>query len=284
MKKILIAALAALLALVSVCAAGEEDESSGSGWAEFRNPLYPNARLKPHVAVESPDGMDLFRSGPEYTDEREAGIAMRGMLMNKQERITICIASTDKRPAKVIRRIGDIALEHTGDPRGGDYINWTYGGYISSWTWETDSEGVRHYVFDATVSYYTTLEQEREMDRAVAALMPTLDLEGKTEYKKVRARYDYITSHVTYDYDRLEDPDYYLKYTAYAALVNGTSVCQGYATLFYRLALEAGVDARLIYGDGGGGLHSWNIAGILGEYYLLDATWDAGMADRKSVV
>ena len=276
-KKIGIIALAALLAFAPLCALGEGEANRGYG--EYINPLYPDAILKRHAPDTDPDGMDLFRSLPEYTDTDSAAAAVLDMLKQHREKILFGFASTDRDPDRLLKKIMDTAFAHTGDPRGGDYIRWVYGGYYYTWTWEKDSSGVRHYEYEVTVTYYTTLEQEQELDRAVAALMPTLGLEGKTEYKKVRAIYDYITSHVTYDYDTLDDPGYYLKYTAYAALVNGTSVCQGYATLFYRLALEAGVDARLVYGKSGSELHSWNIAGIDGKYYLLDATWDAGMAE-----
>ena len=38
------------------------------------------------------------------------------------------------------------------------------------------------------------------------------------------------------------------QYTAYAALLDQKAACQGYAVLFYRMALELGVDSRLISG------------------------------------
>ena len=91
----------------------------------------------------------------------------------------------------------------------------------------------------------------------------------------VKAIYDYICSNVTYDHDNLNDKSYSLKYTAYAALINKTAVCQGYASLFYRLALDAGVDTRVISGEAGGP-HAWNIVKLNGKYYNLDSTWDAG--------
>ena len=72
------------------------------------------------------------------------------------------------------------------------------------------------------------------------------------EYQKICGIYDYICSHITYDYANLNDNSYQLKHTAYAALINGTAVCQGYALLLYRLSLELGFDARLISGDAGG--------------------------------
>mgnify|MGYP000090337698 FL=1 len=125
------------------------------------------------------------------------------------------------------------------------------------------------------VSYLSSLEQEEKVDEEVSNLLKSLDLSNKTDYQKVKAIYDYICSNVTYDHDNLNDESYSLKYTAYAALINKTAVCQGYASLFYRLALDAGVDTRVISGEAGGP-HAWNIVKLNGKYYNLDSTWDAG--------
>ena len=78
----------------------------------------------------------------------------------------------------------------------------------------------------------------------LSTVMDFLNLNTKTEYGKIKAIYDYICQHVTYDFANLNNDSYDLKYTSYAALVNGTAVCQGYSALFYRMALEAGLDAR----------------------------------------
>ena len=80
---------------------------------------------------------------------------------------------------------------------------------------------------------------------------------------------------ITYDYANLGNPDYRLKYTAYAALMDRTSVCQGYAVLLYRLLLTMGIDARVITGYSNGGGHAWNIVKLGRKYYNLDSTWDA---------
>ena len=97
----------------------------------------------------------------------------------------------------------------------------------------------------------------------------------KSDYEKVVAIYDYICDNVTYDYTNLEDDTYDLKYTAYAALINKTSVCQGYANLLYRMLHEAGIDSRIVTGIGNGGGHAWNIVELNNRYYYADATWDA---------
>ena len=59
-------------------------------------------------------------------------------------------------------------------------------------------------------------------------------------------------------------------YSAYGALVLGSTTCQGFSSLIYRMMLEAGIDCRLI----AGGDHGWNIVKLDGKYYFLEATWD----------
>ena len=167
------------------------------------------------------------------------------------------------------------AVAHTGVPTEGDYLLFQYGGYQCSMSYSGD--GQYYYItYTYTMTYYTTAEQESEMDAAATAVISSLSLDGKSSYAKLCAIYDYICGNVTYDYANLNDSSYKLKYTAYAALINKTAVCQGYAVLFYRLALMAGVDARVVRGTGNGGGHAWNIARIGSLYYDLDSTWDAG--------
>ena len=173
---------------------------------------------------------------------------------------------------------------HNGNPTGGDYAAWTYAGasYGISTSFIDDTTILK---LATTVEYYTTKAQEDELTDKLNQVMESLDLENKTEYEKVCAIFDYITSHVVYDFDNLEDDSYKLKHTAYAALVNGTSVCQGYATLFYRMCLTAGLDARVITGTGGdtpgNSNHAWNIVRIGDLYYNLDVTLDDVSGSRN---
>jgi hypothetical protein len=126
-------------------------------------------------------------------------------------------------------------------------------------------------------SYYTTEEQEDQLTKKIQEVLDSLDFtEYTSDPEKIRAIYDYICSHVTYDYDNLEDENYKLKFTAYAALMDGTAVCQGYAVLLYRMLMEENISTRLIAGSGNGGTHAWNIVRIGEKYYNLDSTWDAG--------
>ena len=58
-------------------------------------------------------------------------------------------------------------------------------------------------------------------------------------------------------------------------MINGTAVCQGYSNLFYRMALEAGLQARIVAGKANNEPHSWNIVEVDEMFYFLDTTWDS---------
>ncbi len=126
-----------------------------------------------------------------------------------------------------------------------------------------------------TVTWRTTAAQEAELTTAVDAALEELALDGQTDYQKARAIYDFVCDTVDYDYEHLNsDEDYPLMYTSYAAMCNGTSVCQGYALLYYRMCKDAGLSARYIRGYASGGNHGWNIVRIGDVYYNADTTWD----------
>ena len=170
----------------------------------------------------------------------------------------------------------EVAQVHTGVGKEGDYLRWIW----RKWGCSMYGDPGRYITYTFSVTYLTTAAQETKMDTEVAKLLNKLDLKGCTDYQKVCKIYDWICNNVTYDYAGLNQgiersP---LSWTAYKALTQGTSVCQGYASLFYRLALESGVDARVVSGIGNGGAHGWNIVKLGSCYYELDATWDSEYA------
>lgn len=176
--------------------------------------------------------------------------------------------------SEVAHALWEGALEHTGVPDEGDYIRWNYKGWkVSAYIGKSGSS--LKFSLTYTLVYYTTAEQEEIFSERAAAVLEEQLSDGMNDYEKVCAIYDYICDHVTYDYTHLGDDTYTLKQTAYAALIHGTSVCQGYASLFYYMALSCGIDARLIAGYGNGEAHGWNIVKIRDSYYCLDATWDS---------
>ncbi len=234
--------------------------------------LYPEAGLltvKEHFAAlrtYSFASVDSFE---------EAAVELRDQIIAREDVIEIEFAVDLDRIQTAINDLYDAATVHCDISTSGDYIrcggvSWSAGAYISGYG--------DNYIFHVTyeMEYFTTAEQEAELNVAVDELLAELDLWDADDYGKITGVYDYLCDNITYDYDNLYDNEYLLKHTAYAALINKTSVCQGYALLFYRLMLELDVDARVIFGIGNGGAHAWNIVKLDDKYYNLDSTWDAG--------
>ena len=201
----------------------------------------------------------------------DAAQKLRQGMVNRQNEISIIF------PADADFDIDDIwrtALEHTGVSVEGDYLKYQFSSFAWSLGFGTVG-GMECYNIKYYPEYFTTAQQEAELDAAIDALLAELNLWDASEYEKVKGIYDWICQNVTYDNENLNNSKYTLKHSAYAAMINGTAVCQGYALLFYRLALELGLDSRYISGICNGGAHGWNIVKIGDLYYNLDTTWDA---------
>ena len=245
---------------------------------DYINPLYQDVMDISDLALPSENSIAAYEATEYYNTVEEAGISVRNGMKQRSETIEVGLLTedaSDNTLKSLSRSIASQALIHTGNPDEGDYLAWQYGGWHCKMSGYLENE-YYYITFAYTMTYYTTNEQEAEVNTTLADVMGGLELENKTDYEKIKSIYTYICDNVTYDNENLNDDDYTLKYTAYAALINKTAVCQGYAILLYRMALETGIDARLIAGEGNGNAHGWNIARMGDYYYNLDSTWDAG--------
>ena len=271
--------------------------STGTVYAtEYVNPIYadvlqsgtgiriqaiPSAQAA--VAAQAADSVN-------YLTEAAAVKELRKQMIARNENITLSVKlSSGDNVGAAVKRIWESAQGHvSGCGTAGDYLRWQYGGFsCPNFPYSDDGKYITFTVtYQRAASrsslWYTTAKQETQLTSYIkSTILPQLALNGKTTYQKVQAIYDWITRNVRYDKKNLDDNSYYLKYTAYAAAINKTAVCQGYANLFYRLANDAGIDCRIVAGLGNGGSgwggHSWNIVRMDdGKYYCLDATWDEG--------
>ena len=219
-------------------------------------------------AVESAEAVD--ESAPRFTVLSDALDYVREGAIAREETVSINV------PEEVFEQL-DLSqytdvLAHTGDPRGGDYLRCALSNYGASYSWTDDGEYWVEYYF----YYNANADEEAEADAEVERLISSLGLkdESKSDYDKVKAIHDYIVENVEYDYDTFNGvtTDYWETYTGYGAIVMHLAVCQGFSAMFYRLCLEAGIDARIIDSREMG--HAWNIVQLDGLYYLMDCTWD----------
>ena len=295
MKKVTKSLTALLLALVmsltllpTQALAAESAAKPRSYTVSYTNPLYADiadsgtfisTRTAPTTYAASAEAADTG-----YLTTRAAVIAeLRSQMIDRQSTIEFKVKLE---PGTIdLKDWWEEAISHvTGDGSSGDFLRWQFKSYGAGAKPEEFNESwTGGYEVTYTVMWYTTSQQETQLNSYIkTTILPQLALGGKTTYQKVQAIYNWITKNVRYDYAHLNDSTYKLQYTAYAAAINKTAVCQGYANLFYRLANDAGIDCRIITGtaDGGNGVwgpHAWNIVKMDdGNYYCLDATWDEG--------
>ena len=201
----------------------------------------------------------------------DAVLFLQDALSRRQTSITVRYWDTVPGGYEEAKALMKAAFIHNGVPVYGDYIE----GHIAAYTYTGDymySEGNMYYnTATFRISYRTSDRQEQELNVWLTKAYESLDLEGKSDFEKIKRIYDYVMDCVAYDFS-------YSRYTAYHALAEGYTVCQGYALLIYRLMLMAGLDCRYITGDAGGP-HAWNIVKLDGVYYHVDATWDDPIMD-----
>ncbi|MGV3459444.1 MAG: transglutaminase domain-containing protein [Flavobacterium sp.] len=141
--------------------------------------------------------------------------------------------------------------------------------------------------------------------KSVDDLAAKINKDFQSDEDKARAIFTWIATNVKYDMDA-----YYLRQgpvafsyrtpeekeakmkkmrdeLALKTLKTKKGVCEGYSTLFERLAAKTGLEAAIIPGTSkshpthigkqpGASDHAWNAVKISGQWQLLDVTWGAG--------
>ncbi len=230
---------------------------------------------------------DATSEAPVFSNEAKAVRYVRDQLKQRSESITLNYAFSSDEYDKVSSLVNSIinkAEEYTGIDDEGDYIvynthSWDMNGKIVCQ--ENNYDG--KYIY--TITYLkadgdTAAAEEAAVTNKVNEVYKSLQLDGKSSYDKLKAIHDYIIDHVEYDYDNYKNDAYLVKHATYSAAITGKTVCQGYATYFYRLANKAGIECRVVDGTGNGGRHAWNLVKIDGKYYFVDVTWDDGNYDK----
>lgn len=91
---------------------------------------------------------------------------------------------------------------------------------------------------------------------------------------KLRIIHDYLVDNTEYDAN-----DGTMVYNIYGTLVNGRSVCEGYARSFKYILDDLGIPCIIACGigrnrSGETESHAWNYVQIDGKWYAIDVTWD----------
>ncbi len=218
----------------------------------------------------------IFFSYTNYETPEEAMPFYKHALLDRDEYVAVSVKSAPREQETEdirihrYREILDLAyygnsLEYQVSSNNPQYSYYQYEGQTFNWIF-------------VEIRYTLTQGQDKTVQAKVTEVIDSLSLDGKSEYEKVFAIYNYIVSTVSYATN-----DIYC-YDAYGALINKRSACDGISEAMYLLCSAAGLDVCKISGLSMGpdptepqnGLHAWNIVRIGGVYYNLDATWDLG--------
>ncbi|MDO4292870.1 MAG: transglutaminase domain-containing protein [Eubacteriales bacterium] len=119
-------------------------------------------------------------------------------------------------------------------------------------TWTMDREQVR--------------EREAQLKQAAAEWLQGLP-EETDDYGKVKYLYDTLIARTDYVPGSADSQN------ICSVLLNGSSVCQGYAKTLQYLCQLSGIPALLVTGTMEGEGHAWDLIYMDGDWYHTDPTW-----------
>jgi len=132
---------------------------------------------------------------------------------------------------------------------------------------------------------FLTEDEKRCMDIALAAVH-ACRAQSASALELELALYEYVCAHVDYDggpgIGSFGTEEYIRNSTCVGALLQGKTLCLGYAEVFYLLGRLAGLDVNMQYGfpnNSGNGKHAWNTIRIGEKTYVVDTCWGDTRAD-----
>ena len=125
-------------------------------------------------------------------------------------------------------------------------------------------------------------EKQLAVYEKITAAISEIITADMSDYEKELAVHDFIILNTTYDEAAINalseittDAD-----NPYGCLINGKSVCYGYATTFQLLMDMLDIPCNTIYAHALlGDDHSWNMVEIGGHWYYVDVCWDDSIPD-----
>lgn len=130
--------------------------------------------------------------------------------------------------------------------------------------------------------YYESAKQINYVDQTIHTILERIISPGMDDHEKVKAVHDYVVLNLAYDTRLINN-------SPYPALTTGTTACNGYAMLIYKMLKQLGIEVRLISGVASSSSfdiqnHAWNMVMLDGKWYHLDATWDDPIPDESGRV
>ncbi len=129
------------------------------------------------------------------------------------------------------------------------------------------------YLLDGFYSKKDIEQQEAQIAQVKNQIIS--QIEGKSDYQKIKLIHDYLIDSIEYESDLSQGNIYDI----YGALIKRKCVCEGYAKAFQYLMNEVGIENTIVIGTGTNSRnesesHAWNYVKLDGQWYAVDVTWD----------
>ncbi len=230
------------------------------------NPIYSHVIKEPVLAEEEQNPVTLYHNALRYKASGPIACDSYESLKN-----TLAEQLTIRETEIIIEYEGDFLFSEVEDIlvnamtevfNADDYLKFSYKQWAAAWSGYDGSVSIT-----LTMVYWTTYEDEQFVDQRVTQILGEIVTQDLNNEEIAKAIHDWIMDNVTYD-------DTLTYYSAFAALNLGTTVCQGYSLLYFKMLEDAGLDSRIV--ESSSMNHAWNMVNLCNHWYYTDTTWDDG--------
>lgn len=219
---------------------------------------------------DMPDDLNETYNDPSSpSDVAEVRKILLDAFENTEKTITFSMDSADYSHEMLYDLVyNDIYMEEMTATMGlSSYYTWTVIDPVTN----RISVKMEFEYYKGNISLADAAEMKKQTLAEAKRLVRELGLANKSEYEKVYYINQYLCDNCIYTPD---DEYTWVAQTAYGTLVEGSSVCEGYARAAQLLFSLSSVESYYVVGDTSEGGHAWNIVKVDGNYYQLDATWN----------
>ena len=114
----------------------------------------------------------------------------------------------------------------------------------------------------------------KQVDQVIIHMTDDIRRQTSEPWQQLAALHQTLIRHITYDTTENQEHNH-----AASALLDGLTLCQGYAQAFQMGGQRLGLDVITITGEAGGQGHAWNMVRLDGQYYHVDVTHDDPVPD-----
>lgn len=171
----------------------------------------------------------------------------------------------DLQHVKFLYLLLDAAFAHTeNNPEKGDFLR---GEFVSAdYHYEKTEDGFLLELTD--IDYLSDLHAQSYLDKTIDELFAQNNVDKMSQYEKARFVYSYLIDNINYE----EGSSFH---SAYEAMKRRESSSHGRVSLAYYMLNKAGVDTRIISGNG----QEWLIVEMFGKYFNIDPVADADVPE-----